>query len=209
VNKKTRILVIEDEPRVRGNIATILKMEGFEVLEAAQGADGVASARRHHPDLIFCDIAMPQLDGHGVLAALREDASTAKIPFIFLTARGSRFDQRAGMNLGADDYLVKPIEAADLLGAIRSRLRRLGEIAAPKAPAPEPKPEMLQVLGLTPREAETLFWVAQGKSNPELCVLLDVRLTTIKKHLESIFLKLGVENRTAAAAMALEKLNGR
>lgn len=204
---KTRILVVEDEPRVRANIATILKMEGFDVFEAAHGREGVARARQHRPDLIFCDIAMPQLDGHGVLAALREDAMTAKIPFIFLTARGSKFDQRAGMNLGADDYLVKPVDAADLLGAIQSRLRRHGQIAAPKAPPAEPRPEMLQDLGLTPREAETLFWVAQGKTNPELCVLLEVRLTTIKKHLESIFLKLGVENRTTAAAVALERLN--
>jgi len=206
---KTRILVIEDEPRVRANLATILKMEGFEVLEAPDGKHGVAAAKRHRPDVIFCDIAMPVLDGHGVLAALRDDATTAKIPFVFLTARGSKFDQRSGMNLGADDYLVKPVDAADLLGVIESRLRRHGEIAAPRKPPAEPKPEMLESLGLTPREAESLFWVAQGKTNPELCVLLDVKLTTIKKHLESIYLKLGVENRTTAAAMALEKLNGR
>ena len=135
---KTRILVIEDEPRVRANVATILKMEGFEVLEAAHGRDGVAAAQKHRPDLIFCDIAMPQLDGHGVLAALREEPATAKIPFVFLTARGSRFDQRAGMNLGADDYLVKPIDAADLLNAIKSRLRRHGELAAPKGPPARP-----------------------------------------------------------------------
>jgi DNA-binding NarL/FixJ family response regulator len=209
MNKKARILVIEDEPRVRGNIATILKMEGFEVLEASHGDEGVATARRDRPDLVFCDIAMPQLDGHGVLAALRADEATAKIPFVFLTARGSRFDQRAGMNLGADDYLVKPVEADDLLAAVRSRLRRQNEIAGSRTAPGEAKPELLEPLGLTPREAETLFWVAQGKTNPELCVLLDVRLTTIKKHLESIFLKLGVENRTSAAAMALEKLSGR
>ena len=110
-----------------------------------------------------------------------------------------------GMNLGADDYLTKPVEVDELVGAIKSRLQRREELA----PLPkELTPAMLMPLGLTEREAETLFWLAQGKANADLCILLNVQLTTIKKHLEKIYQKLGVENRTAAAAMALEKMNG-
>ncbi len=202
--KKHRILVVEDEPRMRANLVTILKMEGYEVIEARHGKEGVEVARAQKPDFIFCDISMPELDGHGVLAAIRADAATTKTPFVFLTAHGDRPDVRMGMNLGADDYLTKPVEVDELVGAIKSRLQRREQLA----PLPkELTPAMLMPLGLTEREAETLFWLAQGKANADLCILLNVQLTTIKKHLEKIYQKLGVENRTAAAAMALERLN--
>ncbi len=202
--KKHRILVVEDEPRMRANLVTILKMEGYEVLEARHGKEGVEAARAQRPDFIFCDISMPELDGHGVLKAVRGDPVTTKTPFVFLTAHGDRPDVRMGMNLGADDYLTKPVEVDELVGAIKSRLQRREQIA----PLPkELTPALLMPLGLTEREAETLFWLAQGKANADLCILLNVQLTTIKKHLEKIYQKLGVENRTAAAAMALERLN--
>ena len=189
---------------MRANLVTILKMEGYDVLGARHGKEGVEIARKQQPDFIFCDISMPELDGHGVLAAVRADAATMKTPFVFLTAHGDRPDVRMGMNLGADDYLTKPVEVDELVGAIKSRLQRREQIA----PLPkELTPAMLMPLGLTEREAETLFWLAQGKANADLCILLNVQLTTIKKHLEKIYQKLGVENRTAAAAMALERLN--
>ena len=202
-----RILIIEDEPRMRRNIATILRMEGYETVEAADGREGLECVRRESPDLILCDILMPEMNGMEVLRELRESADTLRTPFIFLTSRGERGDVRHGMNAGADDYLGKPFETEELLEAVASRLQRMTELSTP-AQRSEPVPEMLMELGLTAREAETLFWVAQGKSNADLCILLEVKLTTIKKHLESIYLKLGVENRTSAAAMALEVLNG-
>lgn len=207
MSKKTRILVIEDESRMRANLVTILRMEGFEAFDAPDGATGVEAAKRLMPELILCDISMPKMDGHAVLAALRAEPATARIPFIFLTARGDKADVRSGMNLGADDYLVKPVEIDELLSAIQARLERRHQFTPGAAPRPEPTPAMLLSLGLTEREAEVLFWTAQGKTNPELCVLLDLQLTTVKKHLASIFQKLGVENRTSAAAMALEKFN--
>ena len=207
MSKKTRILVIEDETRMRANLVTILRMEGFEALDAPDGAAGVDAAKRLLPELILCDISMPRMDGHAVLAALRAEPATARIPFIFLTARGDKADVRGGMNLGADDYLVKPVEIDELLSAIQARLDRRQQFTPGATPRAEPTPAMLLSLGLTEREAEVLFWAAQGKTNPELCVLLDLQLTTVKKHLASIFQKLGVENRTSAAAMALEKFN--
>ena len=207
MSKKTRILVIEDESRMRANLVTILRMEGFEALDAPDGAAGVDAAKRLLPDLILCDISMPRMDGHAVLSALRGEPATARIPFIFLTARGDKVDVRSGMNLGADDYLVKPVEIDELLSAIQARLERRQQLTPGAGPKAEPTPAMLLSLGLTEREAEVLFWASQGKTNPELCVLLDLQLTTVKKHLASIFQKLGVENRTAAAAMAMEKYN--
>lgn len=206
--KPTRILVVEDERPMRRNLVTILKMEGFDVLESEDGRRGLAAARQHRPDLIFCDITMPELDGHGVLRELRSDPQTAGIPLVFLTARGDKNDFRTGMNLGADDYLVKPVQVEELLQVIKTRLRRKQQIVPPTKPKGEPSPAMLLPLGVTEREADVLFWLAQGKSNPEICTLLDLRLTTVKKHVERILQKLGVENRTSAAAAAIEKMNG-
>ena len=205
--KPTRILVVEDERPMRRNLVTILKMERFEVFEAEDGSKGVVAAREHRPDLIFCDITMPQLDGHGVLRELRADPSTARIPLVFLTARGDKSDFRVGMNLGADDYLVKPVQVDELLRVIKTRLQRQQQVAPPPKPKREPSPALLVPLGFTEREADVLFWLAQGKSNPEICMLLNIQLTTVKKHVERIFQKLGVENRTSAAALALEKLS--
>jgi len=201
-----RILVIDDEAKLRAQTAELLRLEGYEVTEARNGREGVESAKKNLPDLIVCDITMPEMNGHRVLETLRGEPRTAHVPFIFLTGWGERDDVRAGMNLGADDYLVKPVVPAELLSAVSARLRRVEATAARRVPAVEPEPKQLEVLGLTPREAEVLFWVAQGKSNPEIATILGIGLTTVKKHLEATFAKLGVENRTSAAAMALERL---
>jgi DNA-binding response OmpR family regulator len=113
-----KILIIEDEPEMRRNLATILRLEGYQQLTADNGRRGVELALAEAPDLILCDVMMPELDGYGVLQALRESPATEATPFIFLTARGEKPDIRAGMNLGADDYLTKPVAKADLLNAI-------------------------------------------------------------------------------------------
>lgn len=199
------ILIIEDQPDMRENIATILEMEGYAVLEAADGRAGLEAALEEKPDLILCDVMMPGMDGHQVLDELRRQPSIAGTPFIFLTARGEKRDLRQGMNLGADDYLTKPASASDLLDAISARLEREQKRRASFDPDfSSPKP--LEALGLTPREAEVLLWVAQGKSNPEIAVILGAAENTIKVHLRHLFEKLGADNRHALAFTALEKL---
>ena len=120
----TNLLVIDDDHAVRVDLVDLLETEGFEVLSAENGRQGVQIARRSLPDLIICDIMMPELDGYGVLAELRRDAAAATIPFIFLTALADRSDVRQGMNRGADDYLVKPFPRSELLTAIATRLAK-------------------------------------------------------------------------------------
>ena len=119
-----RILIIEDELEMLRNLTTILRLEKFRPLSAENGQVGVDLAKQQKPDLILCDVMMPGLDGYGVIAALRADAETVTIPFIFLTAKAEKLDIGAGINLGADDYITKPVSKADLLAAIRSRLER-------------------------------------------------------------------------------------
>src|SRR5215510_12473216 len=118
------ILVIEDEPEMRRNITALLRYHDYKPIAAENGRKGLAAARHEKPDLILCDVMMPELDGYGTLQALHSDASLAQIPFIFLTAKGEKEDLRSGMNLGADDYLTKPVANDDLVRAIETRLRR-------------------------------------------------------------------------------------
>lgn len=209
------ILVIEDQPVMRHKTVTILKMEGFEVLEAADGAEGVRLALEELPDLILCDIMMPDQDGYDVLQAVRVNRAAATTPFIFLTAKGEKGDFRSGMNLGADDYLVKPTPRVELLEAIEARFERqrlneerlrheLTKVSfQPDFSSPAP---LVEKLGLTDREAETLLWVAQGKSNADIASILGNSEKTVKKCMGHIFEKLGLESRTAAALRAVEIL---
>ncbi|MCY7408269.1 MAG: EAL domain-containing protein [Alkalinema sp. CAN_BIN05] len=118
------ILVIEDEFLIRQYIVETLKLNQFLTLDAEDGALGLTLARRFRPDLILCDVRMPHVDGYDVLAEIRQDPDLATIPFIFLTARASHDDVRHGMNLGADDYLVKPCRSRDLIAAIESTIRK-------------------------------------------------------------------------------------
>ena len=116
------ILIIEDNTDIRESTAEILELAGYQVYQAENGKTGVDLAYQQKPDVILCDIMMPELDGYGVLYMLSKNADTASIPFIFLTAKAERVDFRKGMEMGADDYLTKPFDDIELLNAIESRL---------------------------------------------------------------------------------------
>ncbi len=201
---------------MRRNLALMLEMEGYAVSVAENGRVGVESAKRDTPDLVICDVMMPELDGYGVVQALRDHAPTATLPFIFLTAKSDKSDLRVGMNFGADDYLTKPIIREELLAAIEARLARaqavLDRIEAVSGSGFQPdftSPEPLQrAFELTVRESEVLLWVAQGKSNGDVATILGMSEKTVKQHMGVVFGKLGVESRTAATLRALEVLGG-
>jgi CRP-like cAMP-binding protein/CheY-like chemotaxis protein len=121
---KTRVLIIEDNDDIRESVVEILELANYEVVAANNGKSGVELATRLLPDLILCDIMMPELDGYGVLYLLNKKPETSTIPFIFLTAKAERLDIRKGMEMGADDYLTKPFDDMELLTAIESRLSK-------------------------------------------------------------------------------------
>jgi DNA-binding NarL/FixJ family response regulator len=201
------VLLIEDNADMRRNIATILEMENYTVEAYADGRAGLQAVQARQPDLVLCDVMMPEMDGYEVLRLLRLQPATEALPFIFLTAKGEKRDMRQGMNLGADDYLAKPVTASELLGAIEARLAR----AQARTPG-EFRPDFtsstpLEALGLTPREAEVLLWVAQGKANGDIATILATTVHTVKKHLQNTFEKLGVETRNGATIRALEVLS--
>lgn len=124
----TKVLVIEDERQTRSIFMQCLAFEGFCAIEADSGVNGVKLAHLHLPDLIICDIMMPDLDGYAVLSDIRRHRSTAAIPFIFLTAKVTMSDLRQGMGMGADDYLTKPCSVEQFLAAITTRLQRQAQL---------------------------------------------------------------------------------
>lgn len=117
--------MIDDEKDMRESLMDVLELEGYEVIWAADGRQGVVHALNHQPDVIICDVMMPVMNGYEVVKALRNSRETADIPFIFLTAKSEKSDMRLGMNLGADDFLTKPFETKELLSVIRMRLAKL------------------------------------------------------------------------------------
>lgn len=139
-----KILVIEDEAQSRHMFLECLEAEGFDAIGAENGLVGLQRLQKQLPDLVICDIMMPELDGYGVLTTLRQDPVTAMIPFIFLSAKATKTELRQGMDLGADDYLTKPSTVEELLGAIAARLEKqaaLGQwcaVSCQRVPAPPP-----------------------------------------------------------------------
>jgi CheY-like chemotaxis protein len=121
------LLVIEDEVPLRANLVRILSAEGYRVIAAADGDEGIRRVREGRPDLVICDILMPLVNGFGVLASLRSQPETAAIPFIFLTASADKEDLARGLSSGANDYVTKPFKIADLLAAVRRRLPPPGQ----------------------------------------------------------------------------------
>ena len=201
-----KILIIEDEPELRRNISTLLRYLHYKPIEAENGCKGVELAKREKPDLILCDVMMPELDGYGVLKALKQDTDLAFIPFVFLTTEGEEDGLGTGTDLAADDYVTKPVTNANLVRAIEARLPRSQRRAKREFKPDFSSAEPLLKLSLTPRAAETLLWLAQGKTNPDIATILGITESTIKKHVQEIFKKLGVETRGAAAVRALEVL---
>ncbi len=119
-----KILVIEDDECIRSNVAEILELSGYETSTAENGKKGIEKALSELPDLILCDVSMPDLDGYGTLAILHKNPQTVGIPFIYLTAKAEKEDFRKGMSLGADDYITKPFDDLTLLSTIEARLRK-------------------------------------------------------------------------------------
>ncbi|MGB3768689.1 MAG: response regulator [Phormidesmis sp.] len=124
-----KALVIEDDTEIRANLLELLELEGYSVIGADNGATGLLGAIEYKPDIILCDVMMPELDGHDVLAALRQEPATALTPFIFLTALADKDDIRKGMTLGADDYITKPFVCSEVISAINSRMKKQAALA--------------------------------------------------------------------------------
>ena len=206
------VLIIEDDPDISESLKYNLERENLRTVVAATGEAGLTAAlnEKEPPSLIILDLMLPGMSGIELCRRLRREPATRRTPIIMLTAKASESDRVAGLDLGADDYLTKPVAKADLLNAIQARFRRSEQQLTSGSLTPNfDSYEPLLALGLTPRVAEVLLWVAQGKTNADIATILEISEWTVKKHVLEIFEKLGVETRTAASLRAIEVLSSR
>ncbi|MCM0082929.1 response regulator transcription factor [Geomonas sp. Red32] len=197
------IVLIEDDPSYRDMVELILGLEGFRVLSAVDGEQGLELVRQHRPHLVLCDIMMPGMDGHRVLETVRNDPQLAELPFIFVTAMGERGEIRSGMAAGADDYLPKPFSADELVAAVTGRLRRhLKGITGVSVPLPEKENARL-LERVTPREREVLALVGEGCSSRAISERLGISHKTVEVHRANLMRKLGAGNAVGLARWAM------
>lgn len=188
------LLVIDDNTEIRENTAEILTLAGYKTLTAENGKRGVEVATKEKPDLIVCDIMMPELDGYGVLHLLKKNNTTEQIPFIFLTAKSERSDFRKGMEMGADDFITKPFDDLELLKAIETRLRKSEILQAQYSPGEKGANNLIKdlkgsgLLTLDPGQYESehlskkAFLYQEGKRPRYLYHVKSGKIKTFKKH---------------------------
>jgi DNA-binding NarL/FixJ family response regulator len=216
--KIKKILLVEDESILRDSIQETIASCGFEVAVAENGDEALLLAKTFLPDLIISDILMPESDGYWLLDSVRNDALLRTIPFIFMTAKSERSDIRNGMNLGADDYIVKPFSSAELMNSIQARLSR-DEILKSQLVEPqlnsngeildEKEQELIlaAIKRLTKSEARILDSIAQNKSTLEIAEELFISYKTVENHRANITIKLGIKGHLSLVRFCLNYKN--
>jgi DNA-binding NarL/FixJ family response regulator len=216
--KIKKILLVEDESILRDSIQDTITSCGFEVAVAENGDEALMLAKTFLPDLIISDILMPESDGYWLLDSIRNDALLRTIPFIFMTAKSERSDIRNGMNLGADDYIVKPFSSAELMNSIHARLSRdemlKGQLVDPQLNLngeilDEKEQELIlaAIKRLTRSEARILDLIAQNKSTLEIAQELFISYKTVENHRANITVKLGIKGHLSLVRFCLNYKN--
>jgi DNA-binding NarL/FixJ family response regulator len=210
---KGTILIVDDAPDNLALLSDALDDAGYRVLVALDGHSALSRIQRRRPDLILLDALMPGLDGFDTCRQIKADAMSADIPVLFMTALTESEHVVKGFEAGAIDYVTKPIECNEVLARIASHLRTariLQSATSRKADFEDASAQRRLVarFALTEREIQVLHWVTCGKTNKDIGDILGLSPRTVNKHLEHIYIKLGVETRTAATSVALSALNG-
>ena len=193
------ILVVDDEPILLDNLRDTLCLQGFNVLKASNGLEALDLLQEQTPDLILTDIMMPGMNGYQFYQRVRQNPEWLWIPFIFLTAKDAPEDVRFGKELGADDYLMKPILPEDLIAAVIGRLERYRQLEARPQAADLP-----YKVDLSSRELEVLQLMARGLNNSAIAEELFIGTATVKTHVSNILSKMYVGNRVAAVTFAIK-----
>jgi DNA-binding NarL/FixJ family response regulator len=197
------ILIIDDDPSYRNMMETILLMEGFDVRAASNGQSALTMLREKRPNLILCDIMMPEMDGYGVLDILNGENTRSDIPFVFVTALGQRREIRRGMSAGADDYLPKPFSADELLAAVTGRIRRHEVITLHHGKSVFHMEQTILRTKITMREQEVLLMVGQGATSRGIAERLGIALKTVEVHRANLMKKLDAANAACLARWAV------
>lgn len=202
---RKRLLLIDDDPNLILLVRDYLEFRGYEVLTADNGKEALHLLSLSLPDMIVCDIMMPEMDGYALIENVRQDPRTSWIPVLFLSARGQSQDRIKGLNLGADVYMVKPFEPEELVAQVESSLKQTNRLllhtdgsednASIQVPA---------TVELTPTELKVVQLVARGLANREIAIQMNVSQRTIESHVSNMLGKTGLSNRTELARWAIE-----
>ena len=206
------VLIVDDTPDNLALLSTALEQAGYKVLVALDGISALERMQRMRPDVVLLDAMMPGLDGFQTCRRMKAMPAIAEIPVLFMTALTESEHVVEGFAAGGVDYVTKPIHPEEVLARVAAHLRTARILQAarsqPRAARPDlgdeqVQQELAQRFALTLRELEVLQWVACGKTNRDIGTILGLSPRTVNKHLEHVYVKLGVETRTAAAAVAM------
>ena len=203
---RKRLLLIDDDPNLILLVRDYLEFRGYEVLTADNGKEALNLLTQNLPDMIICDIMMPEMDGYALIENVPQDQRTSWIPVLFLSARGQSQDRIKGLNLGADVYMVKPFEPEELVAQVESSLKQtnrlllytdgIGDDSSPI--------QVHATVELTPTELKVVQLVARGSANREIALQMNVSQRTIESHVSNMLNKTGLTNRTELARWAIE-----
>jgi DNA-binding NarL/FixJ family response regulator len=202
-----RLLLIDDDPNLILLVKDYLEFRGYEVVTAENGREALEVLESEVPDMIICDVMMPEMDGYSLVSAIRQDPKTSWIPVLFLSAKGQSQDRVKGLNIGADVYMVKPFEPEELVAQVESSLKQASRLIQHKDAKGGDNAPKIQVpfdVELTPTELRVVQFVARGMANREIAEELNVSQRTIESHVSNMLGKTGLHNRTELARWAIE-----
>ncbi|PSN20138.1 DNA-binding response regulator [filamentous cyanobacterium CCP5] len=207
VGDQKQLLLVDDDPNLILLVKDYLEFRGFSVVTAENGQDALHKVNTVNPDMIICDVMMPQMDGYAFVQQIRESPDTEWIPILFLSAKGQSQDRIKGLNTGADVYMVKPFEPEELVAQVESSLKQASRITRHQNRPGTTPTVTLQVpydVELTPTELKVVQFVARGMANREIADELNVSQRTIESHVSNMLGKTGLHNRTELARWAIE-----
>jgi DNA-binding NarL/FixJ family response regulator len=206
VGDHKRLLLIDDDPNLILLVKDYLEFRGYEVITAENGREALEVLEKEAPDMIICDVMMPEMDGYALVESVRKDSRTSWIPVLFLSAKGQSQDRVKGLNTGADVYMVKPFEPEELVAQVESSLKQASRLIQHQTKGNDSGPK-IQVpfdVELTPTELRVVHFVARGMANREIAEELNVSQRTIESHVSNMLGKTGLHNRTELARWAIE-----
>lgn len=206
IRENKRLLLIDDDPNLILLVKDYLEFRGYEVITAGNGREALEVLEQEMPDMIICDVMMPEMDGIAFVQHVREDPRTNWIPVLFLSAKGQSQDRVKGLNTGADVYMVKPFEPEELVAQVESSLKQSRRLLDRPAKGAEtgPKIHVPPTVELTPTELKVVQYVSQGMANREIAEEMNVSQRTIESHVSNMLGKTGLHNRTELARWAIE-----
>ncbi|MFM7450405.1 MAG: response regulator transcription factor [Leptolyngbyaceae cyanobacterium] len=206
IGSHKRLLLIDDDPNLILLVKDYLEFRGYEVITAENGREAIEILEADIPDMIICDVMMPEMDGYSLVKHVRDNPRTSWIPVLFLSAKGQSQDRVKGLNTGADVYMVKPFEPEELVAQVESSLKQSARISdrAGKSSETSPKLQVAFDVELTPTELKVVQFVARGMANREIADALNVSQRTIESHVSNMLGKTGLHNRTELARWAIE-----